>query len=190
MARILLGVSGGISAYKALEFARLATKAGHGVRVLMTPAATRFVGAASFEGIVGAPVLLDEFERDPLRGAFPGDAMPEHDPIGHLAVAGARSLSIVFGTPRTEKPCSLWSLEAAPSVSSPPIAISPSRWSELIVSSTRAGPSSCLKGFVREVPRIVPPRGRMPRVDSIVSSSYSLSSGPFQPSRKPTITWP
>ena len=62
MARILLGVSGGISAYKALEFARLATKAGHGVRVLMTPAATRFVGAASFEGIVGAPVLLDEFE--------------------------------------------------------------------------------------------------------------------------------
>src|SRR4051812_16256871 len=87
MARILLGVSGGISAYKALEFARLATKAGHGVRVLMTPAATRFVGAASFEGVVGAPVLLDEFERDPLRGAFPGDPAPDHDPIGHLAVA-------------------------------------------------------------------------------------------------------
>jgi phosphopantothenoylcysteine decarboxylase / phosphopantothenate---cysteine ligase len=87
MARILLGVSGGIAAYKALELARLATKAGHGVRVLMTPAATRFVGAASFEGIVGAPVLSDEFERDPLRGAFPGDPIPEHDPIGHLAVA-------------------------------------------------------------------------------------------------------
>jgi phosphopantothenoylcysteine decarboxylase / phosphopantothenate---cysteine ligase len=87
MARILLGVSGGIAAYKALEFARLATKAGHGVRVLMTPAATRFVGAASFEGIVGAPVLTDEFERDPLRGAFPGDPEPEHDPIGHLEVA-------------------------------------------------------------------------------------------------------
>ena len=39
MARILLGVSGGIAAYKALELARLATRAGHGVRVLMTPAA-------------------------------------------------------------------------------------------------------------------------------------------------------
>ena len=86
MARILLGVSGGIAAYKALEFARLATKAGHGLRVLMTPAAQRFVGAASFEGIVGAPVLIDEFERDPLRGAFPGDEPPAHDPIGHLAV--------------------------------------------------------------------------------------------------------
>src|SRR5262245_66673112 len=86
MARILLGVSGGIAAYKALEVARLATKAGHGVGVLMSPAAQRFVGAASFEGIVGAPVLIDEFERDPLRGAFPGDDPPAHDPIGHLAV--------------------------------------------------------------------------------------------------------
>jgi phosphopantothenoylcysteine decarboxylase/phosphopantothenate--cysteine ligase len=84
MARILLGVSGGISAYKALELARLATVAGHGVRVVMTEAATRFVGAASFEGITGAPVLVSEFERDPMRGAFPGEAAPEHDPIGHL----------------------------------------------------------------------------------------------------------
>ena len=87
MARILLGASGGIAAYKALELARLATKAGHGVRVLMTESATRFVGAASFEGIVGAPVLLSEFERDPMRGAFPGDGAPAHDPIGHLELA-------------------------------------------------------------------------------------------------------
>lgn len=87
MARILLGVSGGIAAYKALELARLATKAGHGVRVLMTEGATRFVGAASFEGIVGAPALISEFERDPMRGAFPGDSAPGHDPIGHLELA-------------------------------------------------------------------------------------------------------
>jgi phosphopantothenoylcysteine decarboxylase/phosphopantothenate--cysteine ligase len=87
MARVLLGVSGGIAAYKALELARLATLAGHGVRVVMTETATRFVGAASFEGIVGAPVLGSEFERDPLRGAFPGEAGPGHDPIGHLELA-------------------------------------------------------------------------------------------------------
>jgi phosphopantothenoylcysteine decarboxylase / phosphopantothenate---cysteine ligase len=86
MARILLGVSGGIAAYKSLELARLATVAGHGVRVVMTENAGRFVGAASFEGIVGAPVLGSEFERDPLRGAFPEDPVPQHDPIGHLAV--------------------------------------------------------------------------------------------------------
>jgi phosphopantothenoylcysteine decarboxylase/phosphopantothenate--cysteine ligase len=88
MARILLGVSGGIAAYKALELARLATLTGHGVRVVMTEAATRFVGAASFEGIVGAPVLTSEFERDPLRGAFPGEAAEGHDPIGHHELAG------------------------------------------------------------------------------------------------------
>jgi phosphopantothenoylcysteine decarboxylase/phosphopantothenate--cysteine ligase len=95
MARILLGVTGGIAAYKALELARLATRAGHGVRVLMTPAATRFVGPASFEGIVGAPVLIDEFERDPLRGTFPGDPMPDHDPIGHLAVVANADVYLV-----------------------------------------------------------------------------------------------
>src|SRR3954469_13061860 len=88
MARLLLGVSGGIAAYKALELARLATLAGHGMRVLMTENAQRFVGAASFEGIVGAPVLHSEFERDPMRGAFPGDPQPAHDPIGHLEVVG------------------------------------------------------------------------------------------------------
>src|ERR1700760_2152793 len=98
MARLLLGVSGGIAAYKSLEFARLATLAGHGVRVVMTENAQRFVGAASFEGIVGAPVLTSEFERDPMRGTFPGepgaggsgDTGPGdagHDPIGHLELA-------------------------------------------------------------------------------------------------------
>src|SRR5215218_7492969 len=87
MARILLGVSGGIAAYKALELARLATLAGHGVRVVMTETASRFVGAASFEGIVGAPVLSSEFEADPMRGGFPGDPAPNHEPIGHLELA-------------------------------------------------------------------------------------------------------
>jgi phosphopantothenoylcysteine decarboxylase / phosphopantothenate---cysteine ligase len=95
MARILLGVSGGIAAYKALELARLATRAGHGVRVVMTPAAKRFVGAASFEGIVGAPVLTDEFERDPARGAYPGDEPPAHDPIGHLEIVANADAFIV-----------------------------------------------------------------------------------------------
>ncbi len=84
MARILLGVSGGIAAYKALEFVRLATGAGHAVRVVQTPAGRRFVGAVSFAALSGAPVLVSEFERDPARGAFPGDAAPDHDPLGHL----------------------------------------------------------------------------------------------------------
>jgi phosphopantothenoylcysteine decarboxylase/phosphopantothenate--cysteine ligase len=84
MARILLGVSGGIAAYKALELVRLATGAGHAVRAIQTPASQRFVGAASFQALTGAPVLTDEFERDPARGAFPDQAPPDHDPLSHL----------------------------------------------------------------------------------------------------------
>lgn len=84
MARVLLGVSGGIAAYKALEFVRLATKAGHAVRVVQTPSSERFVGRASFAGLTGAPVLSDEFERDPARGAFPDQEPPDHDPLSHL----------------------------------------------------------------------------------------------------------
>jgi phosphopantothenoylcysteine decarboxylase/phosphopantothenate--cysteine ligase len=84
MARILLGVTGGIAAYKALELVRLATKAGHSVRVLQTEASEHFVGRASFAALTGAPVLLSEFERDPARGAFPDQAPPEHDPLSHL----------------------------------------------------------------------------------------------------------
>jgi phosphopantothenoylcysteine decarboxylase/phosphopantothenate--cysteine ligase len=86
MARLLLGVSGGIAAYKALETARLAVKAGHAVRVIQTPTSERFVGRASFEAITGAPVLLGEFEPDPARGAYPGDPLPERAPISHLAL--------------------------------------------------------------------------------------------------------
>ena len=84
MARILLGVSGGIAAYKALDLIRLATAAGHSVRVIQTDNSQRFVGAASFAAITGAPVLTSEWERDPARGAFPDQATPVHDPISHL----------------------------------------------------------------------------------------------------------
>ena len=84
MGRVLLGVSGGVAAYKALEVVRLATKAGHAVRVIQTPTAQRFVGAASFAALTGAPVLVDEFERDPARGAFPDQPAPQHDPLSHL----------------------------------------------------------------------------------------------------------
>jgi phosphopantothenoylcysteine decarboxylase / phosphopantothenate---cysteine ligase len=84
VARLLLGVSGGIAAYKALEVVRLATKAGHAVRAIQTPTAQRFVGAASFAALTGAPVLTDEFERDPARGAFPDQQPPAHDPASHL----------------------------------------------------------------------------------------------------------
>ena len=95
MARILLGVTGGIAAYKALELTRLAIKAGHAVRVVQTPNAARFVGAASFAGITGAPVLITEWEPDPLRGAFPGDPPPDHAPLSHLELVQAADVLVI-----------------------------------------------------------------------------------------------
>jgi phosphopantothenoylcysteine decarboxylase/phosphopantothenate--cysteine ligase len=95
MARILLGVSGGIAAYKALELVRLATEAGHAVRVVQTPNSRRFVGEASFAALSGAPVLVSEFERDPARGAFPGEAPPEHEPLSHLQLVANADVYLI-----------------------------------------------------------------------------------------------
>jgi phosphopantothenoylcysteine decarboxylase/phosphopantothenate--cysteine ligase len=95
VARLLLGVSGGIAAYKALETARLAVKAGHSVRVIQSEASERFVGRPSFEAITGAPVLVTEWEPDPMRGAFPGDPVPERAPISHLSLAQRADLYLI-----------------------------------------------------------------------------------------------
>ncbi len=95
MSRILLGVSGGIAAYKALELVRLMTGAGHAVRVVQTPASRKFVGAASFEALTGAPVLVSEFERDPARGAFPGQPLPNHEPLSHLELVSRADAYVI-----------------------------------------------------------------------------------------------
>ncbi len=55
MARILLGVSGGIAAYKACEVCRLFVKAGHDVVPLVTPGAERFVTAETFRALARRP---------------------------------------------------------------------------------------------------------------------------------------
>ena len=102
MARLLLGVTGGIAAYKAVEIVRLATAAGHAVRVVQTPASLHFVGRATFEGVTGAPVLVDDWESDPARGAYPGDPAPRHDPISHLElVARADAFAIAPASANT-----------------------------------------------------------------------------------------
>src|ERR1700760_412703 len=54
--RIVVGVSGGIAAYKACTVVRQLTEAGHSVRVIPTKSALRFVGAATFEALSANPV--------------------------------------------------------------------------------------------------------------------------------------
>jgi phosphopantothenoylcysteine decarboxylase/phosphopantothenate--cysteine ligase len=59
--RIIVGVSGGIAAYKACTVVRQLAEAGHSVRVIPTESALRFVGAATFEALSGQPVQTDVF---------------------------------------------------------------------------------------------------------------------------------
>jgi phosphopantothenoylcysteine synthetase/decarboxylase len=56
---VLLGVSGGIAAYKAADLTSRLVKEGHQVRVVMTPAATRFVAPLTFEALSAHPVMVD-----------------------------------------------------------------------------------------------------------------------------------
>src|SRR3712207_9080075 len=58
---VLLGVGGGIAAYKSAELLRRLTETGHVVRVLPTAAALEFVGAATFEALSGQPVHTGVF---------------------------------------------------------------------------------------------------------------------------------
>src|SRR3954468_14368754 len=57
--RVVLGVSGGIAAYKACELLRLLTESGHAVRVVPTADALRFVGAPTWAALSGEPVHTD-----------------------------------------------------------------------------------------------------------------------------------
>ncbi|MBI3523501.1 MAG: bifunctional phosphopantothenoylcysteine decarboxylase/phosphopantothenate--cysteine ligase CoaBC [Betaproteobacteria bacterium] len=60
---IVLGVTGGVAAYKAAELARLLVKAGVRVNVVLTEAAARFVGPATFQALTGQPVWSDLWDQ-------------------------------------------------------------------------------------------------------------------------------
>ena len=60
--RVVLGVAGGIAAYKACELLRLLTECGHQVRVVPTEAALNFVGAATWAALSGQPVSTSPWD--------------------------------------------------------------------------------------------------------------------------------
>lgn len=78
--RILLGVTGGIAAYKAVFLLREFQKKGAEVRVIMTPAATKFVGVETFAALSRNSVALDVFNNN-----NPGDTWTKHIQWGEWA---------------------------------------------------------------------------------------------------------
>jgi phosphopantothenoylcysteine decarboxylase/phosphopantothenate--cysteine ligase len=81
--RILLGVTGSIAAYKAVDVLRRLKESGADVRVVMTKNATRFISPLTFETLSGKPVLCDEFQ-DWARSS-----------IGHIDVAANQDLALI-----------------------------------------------------------------------------------------------
>ncbi|MEO0085233.1 MAG: bifunctional phosphopantothenoylcysteine decarboxylase/phosphopantothenate--cysteine ligase CoaBC [candidate division WOR-3 bacterium] len=95
--RVLLGVTGGIAAYKALELVRLFRKEGWEVTVAMTRAGRRFVGVESFRALSGNPVAIELFPTSRARRASavksrkPGMA----GPVEHVDLAASADLVVV-----------------------------------------------------------------------------------------------
>ncbi len=83
MKRILLIVSGGIAAYKALELVRLLTKAGYGVTAVLTKAGAEFVTPLSLQALTGAKVYQDLF------------SLTDESEMGHIELSRAADLVVV-----------------------------------------------------------------------------------------------
>ncbi|MCC7546234.1 MAG: bifunctional phosphopantothenoylcysteine decarboxylase/phosphopantothenate--cysteine ligase CoaBC [Burkholderiales bacterium] len=81
--RILLGLTGGVSAYKAAELCRLLIRSGADVRVVMTEAATRFIGPVTMQALSGQPVAGDLWDRS------------IDNAMGHIELSRDRDLIVV-----------------------------------------------------------------------------------------------
>jgi phosphopantothenoylcysteine decarboxylase/phosphopantothenate--cysteine ligase len=82
--KIVLGVTGGIAAYKAAEFVRLLVKGEANVHVVMTQNAQKFVAPLTFQTLSGNPVVTDPF------------ALLEGAEIGHVALADLAELVVIL----------------------------------------------------------------------------------------------
>jgi phosphopantothenoylcysteine decarboxylase/phosphopantothenate--cysteine ligase len=82
--KIVLGVTGGIAAYKAAEFVRLLVKSEAGVHVVMTRHAQEFITPLTFQTLSGNPVITDAF------------SLLEEAQIGHVALADLAELIIIL----------------------------------------------------------------------------------------------
>jgi phosphopantothenoylcysteine decarboxylase/phosphopantothenate--cysteine ligase len=82
--KIVLGVTGGIAAYKAAEFVRLLVKAEAGVHVVMTRHAQEFITPLTFQTLSGNPVVTDAF------------SLLEEAQIGHVALADLAELIVIL----------------------------------------------------------------------------------------------
>ncbi|MFT4625529.1 MAG: phosphopantothenoylcysteine decarboxylase/phosphopantothenate--cysteine ligase [Myxococcota bacterium] len=88
--KVLLGVSGGIAAYKAADLTSHLVKAGAQLRVVLTPSALHFIGPLTFEALSGHPVMVDTF----ATGGAPGGVSA----VEHIAWAKWADVAVLAPT--------------------------------------------------------------------------------------------
>ncbi len=99
-ARVLLGITGGIAAYKTPDLVRLLTKEGALVSVILTRNARRFVASAALRGVTRGPVLGNLFEAKAL-GDGPWFAGTPRSPLGMAHIGMAREADLILVAPAT-----------------------------------------------------------------------------------------
>ena len=90
--KVLLGISGGIAAYKSCELVRLLKKAGHQVNVVMTRAAMDFISPTTFQALSGEPVFLDTHDANSGNGMAHIN-LSRHTDVMLIAPASANTLA-------------------------------------------------------------------------------------------------
>ena len=153
--RVIVGVSGGIAAYKACEVIRRFKELGHSVRVIPTPSALKFVGAATFEALSGEPVSSTVWERV--------------DEVAHVALGQGADLIVVV--PATANTISRFSQGSADDlltstllVTRAPILLAPAMHTEMWENASTQENIATLKR--RGVHVLEPAHGRLTGSDS------------------------
>jgi len=90
--RVIVGITGGIAAYKAADLVSKLVARGAEVRCVMTAAATRFVSALTFSSLSGSPAAVEVFDRSLGAGAYPHLSLAEWGQVLVVAPATANIL--------------------------------------------------------------------------------------------------
>ncbi|WP_062295611.1 bifunctional phosphopantothenoylcysteine decarboxylase/phosphopantothenate--cysteine ligase CoaBC [Demequina maris] len=178
--RVLLGVTGGVAAYKAAIVLRRLKEDGHIVRVVPTPAALQFVGRATWEALSGLPATSDTFDNVPA---------VEHVRLGQQAdlvlVAPATAdflAQLAHGEARDLLGNALLATRA-------PVVVAPAMHTEMWEKASTQANVATLRArgitvIEPAVGRLTGPDtgpGRLPEPDDIVAAAYAVAEGALPP---------
>jgi len=176
VSRIVVGVAGGIAAYKSCDLIRKLRELGHSVKVVPTPSALKFVGAATFEALSGEPVSSTVWERV--------------DEVAHIEIGRAADLVII--APATANTIARLAqgaaddlLSATVLVTKAPVIVCPAMHSDMWLNEAVQDNVEMLK---QRQFHVIPPAvgrltgsdsgvGRLPEVTEIIEESLAFLQG-------------